>query len=333
MGISGSLGSMGLPVAMKLLGKSGTSGVLTVTDGEKVARILLHGGNVVYATSNVSHPIGANFIAKGLISQEHLEGVLVHQRRKKVKQPIGTILHELGLVGREVAASEVEEQILHVLQAVVRWKGSKIEFRPVAGVPRNIVMPSCGEIDSGGHDLKKGVVHQEPLLFPWLTVRENAVLGQTYAVNGDVRRELVDELLELLGLTAIAGSYADEISGGQAQRVALARALAVAPDLLLLDEPFSALDPVTRSELQEWLRRQVDARGWTAVMVTHDIDEALALADDIVLVATSGQIARRWTNQARLRVDPARPSPRQIQLRAEIQAAYHHIGAEELDHA
>ena len=95
----------------------------------------------------------------------------------------------------------------------------------------------------------------------------------------------------------------------------------------------SALDPVTRSELQEWLRRQVDARGWTAVMVTHDIDEALALADDIVLVATSGQIARRWTNQARLRVDPARPSPRQIQLRAEIQAAYHHIGAEELDHA
>lgn len=193
--------------------------------------------------------------------------------------------------------------------------------------------PSCGEIDSGGHDLKKGVVHQEPLLFPWLTVRENAVLGQTYAVNGDVRRELVDELLELLGLTAIAGSYADEISGGQAQRVALARALAVAPDLLLLDEPFSALDPVTRSELQEWLRRQVDARGWTAVMVTHDIDEALALADDIVLVATSGQIARRWTNQARLRVDPARPSPRQIQLRAEIQAAYHHIGAEELDHA
>jgi hypothetical protein len=147
MGISGSLGAVGLPGAMRLLGKSGTSGVLTVTDGEKVARILLHDGKVVYATSNVSHPLGTSFIAKGLISQEDLETVLVHQRRKKVKQPLGTILHELGLVGREVAASEIEEQILHVLQAVVRWKESKIEFRPVTGVPRGILLPPCGEIE------------------------------------------------------------------------------------------------------------------------------------------------------------------------------------------
>jgi hypothetical protein len=147
MAISGSLGSVGLPGAMRMLGKSGTSGVLTVSDGDKVARVLIHDGKVVYATSNASHPLGASFIAKGLLSQENLERVLLHQRRKKVKQPIGTILNELGLVDREVAASEIEEQILHVLQGVVRWKESAIDFRPVKGVPRGIVLPHCGDIE------------------------------------------------------------------------------------------------------------------------------------------------------------------------------------------
>ncbi|MEV0226803.1 ABC transporter ATP-binding protein [Streptomyces sp. NPDC050704] len=191
--------------------------------------------------------------------------------------------------------------------------------------------PSEGEIDSGGHDLKKGTVHQAPLLFPWLTVRENAGLGQTYAANKDVPPALVDELLELLGLTAVADSYAEEISGGQAQRVALARALAIAPDVLLLDEPFSALDPLTRAELQTWLRRQVTERGWTTVMVTHDIDEALVLADEIVLLGTGGRIADRWTHQPDSQDDPSRSSARRAELRDEIQAAYH-TAAKEPDH-
>ncbi|WP_329048603.1 ABC transporter ATP-binding protein [Streptomyces violaceus] len=183
--------------------------------------------------------------------------------------------------------------------------------------------PSEGEIDSGGHDLKKGTVHQAPLLFPWLTVRENAGLGQTYAANRDVPDRLVDELLDLLGLTAMADSYAEQISGGQAQRVALARALAIAPDVLLLDEPFSALDPLTRTELQTWLRRQVTERGWTTVMVTHDIDEALVLADQIVLLDTGGRIANRWTNHPEQHDGPPGRSTRRAALRAEIQAAYH----------
>jgi ABC-type nitrate/sulfonate/bicarbonate transport system ATPase subunit len=199
--------------------------------------------------------------------------------------------------------------------------------------------PSGGEIDSGGHDLKKGTVHQAPLLFPWLTVRENAGLGQTYTSNKDVSRELVDELLDLLGLTVVADRYAEEISGGQAQRAALARALAIAPDVLLLDEPFSALDPLTRTELQTWLRRRVTERGWTTVMVTHDIDEALVLADEIVLLGTGGRIADRWTNQPESQDGPPGRSARRAELRAEIQAAYRtaakasdHTAAKEPDH-
>jgi len=179
--------------------------------------------------------------------------------------------------------------------------------------------PSGGEIDSGGHDLKKGAVHQAPLLFPWLTVRENASLGQTYAANADVARDLVDELLGLLGLTELADSYPEEVSGGQAQRVALARALAIAPDVLLLDEPFSALDPLTRSELQVWLRRQVTERGWTTVVVTHDIDEALVLADQIVLLGPGGRITNRWEHRP---TGHERPASR-TKLREEIQASYH----------
>ncbi len=147
MAVQGSLGAVGLPGAMRMLAKAGTSGILTVTSGENLARILLHDGKVVYATSTTCYPIGSNFLAKGLLSQEQLESVLVHQRRKKVKQPIGTILHQLGLVAQEVAASEIEEQILHVLQVVVKWTETQIHFRPVERVPQGIILPPCGDIE------------------------------------------------------------------------------------------------------------------------------------------------------------------------------------------
>ena len=187
------------------------------------------------------------------------------------------------------------------------------------------LQPESGVVDTGGHTLKQGIVHQAPLLLPWLTAIENASLGQRYKSNHDVRPELVPEMLDLLGLTAISHHYPDGISGGQAQRVALARALSVAPDLLLLDEPFSALDPVTRAELQSWLRLQVSKRGWTAVLVTHDIDEALAVADEIVLLVSGGRIAARWDNVPTGHFDPDRLTAQQNELRAQIRAAYTNV--------
>lgn len=188
------------------------------------------------------------------------------------------------------------------------------------------LQPSAGVVDTGGHALKQGVVYQSPLLLPWLTAAENASLGQRYKANSEARRNLAGEMLELLGVAHIADHYPDELSGGQAQRVALARALAIGPDLLLLDEPFSALDPSTRSELQSWLRQQVSERGWTSVFVTHDIDEALAVADDIVLLVAGGRIAARWDNEPTGQSDPDHLSPRQREMRTEIRAAYNSPG-------
>lgn len=164
-----------------------------------------------------------------------------------------------------------------------------------------------------------GMVFQQPRLMPWLTVRENLALGQRFGANlGRGSEQLVDELVELLGLADHAAAYPDQLSGGQAQRVSLGRALAVRPDLVLLDEPFSALDPVTRGELQGWLRHQVVARGLTSVIVTHDIDEALVLADDIVVLRPGGTVARRW------RITPAADAAaaQRHPLRAEVRSAY-----------
>ncbi len=105
-------------------------------------------------------------------------------------------------------------------------------------------------------------------------------------------------MLDRLGLADVKDSYPDSISGGQAQRASLARALAISPTLLLLDEPFSALDPATRADLQHWLLAATTDDRLTTVLVTHSLDEALVLADDIVLIDRFGRIHRTWRNDA-----------------------------------
>ncbi len=128
-----------------------------------------------------------------------------------------------------------------------------------------------------------GYVFQEPRLMPWLDVRGNAGFGLSHLPRRD-RDAAVDEALAVVGLTEAAGLLPKELSGGMAQRAALARALAARPALLLLDEPFSALDPLTRAQMQAHLiavRRHYDP---TMVLITHDIDEALALADRVLVL-------------------------------------------------
>lgn len=178
--------------------------------------------------------------------------------------------------------------------------------------------PTEGRLDTGNARLTRGVVHQAPLLFPWLTVVENVRIGQTYSAHRDTRDELVDEMIQLLGLDGVRGHYPDQLSGGQAQRTSLARALAVDPDLVLLDEPFSALDPHARGQLQTWVRDQVHSHGWTGVIVTHDVDEALILADEIVVLGSAGRVTASFEHTP-CEPDTVRASP----LRTHILAAYH----------
>ncbi|MBS3940534.1 MAG: ATP-binding cassette domain-containing protein [Actinobacteria bacterium] len=146
---------------------------------------------------------------------------------------------------------------------------------------------SAGELTLPRHSDGRpaaGIVLQDAHLLPWLTVADNVALGLRYRANRAVAAGRVDELLEVLGLAELADALPAELSGGQAQRVAIARTMLVAPPLLLLDEPFAALDPLTRRDLQDWLLRVRDLLDLTIVLVTHDVDEAIHLGDRVTLL-------------------------------------------------
>jgi len=135
-----------------------------------------------------------------------------------------------------------------------------------------------------------GIVPQESALFPHLSVAQNIAFGLK-GRSRHARRARVDELLELIDMTGYGNRRPHQLSGGQQQRVALARALAPEPQLVLLDEPFSALDAQLRDELREEVRRLLARVGATAVLVTHDQDEALTLADHLVVLRSGHVVA------------------------------------------
>ncbi len=154
-----------------------------------------------------------------------------------------------------------------------------------------LIHPQAGEVRIGGRAVrgpsaKWNVMFQSPSLLPWMTAAGNIALGLRYA--GTPKAEIgnrVEELLALVHLSEHAGDNVQDLSGGQQQRVALARSLATRPDVLLLDEPFSALDPFTRATLQQEVRAIATSLGLTLVIVTHDVDEALLMAGRAVVMA------------------------------------------------
>ncbi len=136
---------------------------------------------------------------------------------------------------------------------------------------------------------KVGFVFQHYALFKHMTVFENIAFGlrikpKKQRLSSDKIKEKVDKLLSLVQLEALGQRYPSQLSGGQRQRVALARALAIEPKVLLLDEPFGALDAKVRKELRQWLRKLHDDLHITSVFVTHDVDEALEVADRVVIM-------------------------------------------------
>jgi sulfonate transport system ATP-binding protein len=147
-----------------------------------------------------------------------------------------------------------------------------------------------GDLQLGGRriagpGLERGIVFQEHRLFPWLTVRQNVALGLLNAPlsEGDKQRS-VQEHIELVGLGGFENAHPHQLSGGMSQRVAIARALVNRPQVLLLDEPFSALDALTRSHLQGELQRIWRAEGLTTLLVTHDVEEAVFLGQKVVVM-------------------------------------------------
>jgi sulfate/thiosulfate transport system ATP-binding protein len=177
--------------------------------------------------------------------------------------------------------------------------GKSTLLRVIAGLER----PDGGSVLIGGVDITAapartrgiGFVFQHYAPFKHMTVAQNVAFGLKVRKRG--RREIgqrVDELLSLVRLDGLAGRYPSQLSGGQLQRMALARALAPAPRLLLLDEPFGALDVQVRGELRDWLRRLHEEIHMTTIFVTHDQEEAMDLAGEIV-VMKAGRIEQVGT--------------------------------------
>ena len=159
--------------------------------------------------------------------------------------------------------------------------------------------PTRGQVFLGGKPIdgpsrERGFVFQADALFQWLSVEENVSYGlRVQGYPRDKQREIVDRNLELVGLTKFRGLAPRQLSGGMRQRVAIARALATDPRILLLDEPFGALDVLTRKKMQDELARIWDQTHKTVVLVTHAIDEALLMSDRIfVMTRSPGRIRR-----------------------------------------
>jgi sulfonate transport system ATP-binding protein len=166
---------------------------------------------------------------------------------------------------------------------------------------------------TSGPNQEIGLIFQEPRLFPWLTVAQNIAFGAPASTHDAGR---IAALLDEVGLAGYGAALPKQLSGGQAQRVALARGLYTQPRVLLLDEPFSAVDAFTRMRLQDLLVWVASERRLTVLLVTHDIDEALYLSDRIVLMDSHPGPAR-----AEFAVEQARPRMRSELAGAALKAA------------
>ncbi|MEU4688786.1 ABC transporter ATP-binding protein [Actinoplanes sp. NPDC023714] len=174
---------------------------------------------------------------------------------------------------------------------------------------------------------ERGVIFQQYALFPWLTVRENVEFGlRNKGVPKAERRRIADHFIELVGLGKFAGALPKTLSGGMRQRVAIARAYAVNPSILLMDEPFGAVDAMTRVRLQEQLLATWDREKRTILFITHDVDEAVFLANRVVVMAAHpGRIAEIVdVGLPYPRTDEIRLSPAFTALRNRVWSAVHH---------
>ena len=159
--------------------------------------------------------------------------------------------------------------------------------------------PTSGSVERHGN---LRMVYQQDGLFPWQTVGENIALGLRFLADRKERRRQVRELLELIRLEGFEDHYPHQLSGGMRQRVELARALAGESDVLLMDEPFSSLDYLTRLRMRGELARILEERPRTTVLVTHDIEEAAQLADRVIVLTERPARIRR-----EIRIEAARP--------------------------
>ena len=195
-----------------------------------------------------------------------------------------------------------------------------------------LLQPTTGKVLVDGFEVtspgpERGVIFQQYALFPWLTVRQNVEFGlELQRIDKSERRRIVDEQLELTGLAAFADALPKNLSGGMKQRCAIARAYAANPSILLMDEPFGALDALTRVHMQSQLLQTWEQEKRTVMFITHDVDEAVFLANRvIVMAARPGRIHRIIdVDLPYPRTDDLRLSPEFATIRNQVWESVHH---------
>jgi sulfonate transport system ATP-binding protein len=234
--------------------------------------------------------------------------------------------HPIGDTVAEVRGHHRSFGSTHVLRGAdltVR-RGEFVALLGRSGSGKSTLLRSLAGLDPAPREEvavtgRTSVAFQEPRLLPWRTVERNVELALLNTVRDGSRPEKVRGLLGEVSLTEKAAAWPGSLSGGQAQRVSLARALVSEPDLLLLDEPFSALDALTRIEMHRLVTQLWERHQPAILLVTHDVDEAIALADR-VLVLDAGRIAREWRVPVR-RTSRSPEHPQIAQLREEVLGA------------
>lgn len=222
-----------------------------------------------------------NTIGKGFLEVENLV--------KSYRTPEGGELVVLDEINLTIHEDEYISVIGH------SGCGKSTLLKMVAGLEK----PTSGSIRLDGKEIRKPgadrmMVFQHYSLLPWLTVQENVRLAVDEVLKTASpleKKQIVSEHLAMVNLTAAANKYPDEISGGMKQRVGIARALAIRPKVLLMDEPFGALDALTRGKLQRQVLDIWEHNPQTVMMITHDVDEALYMSDRIVML-TNGPNAK-----------------------------------------
>ena len=229
------------------------------------------------ASAEVSEPLSAQ-VASTIITARHIK------KRFRAKKELVTALDDCSI---EVLENEV------VCIVGTSGCGKSTLLRMLAGLD----FPTEGDIVIKDRRVEgpapdRGMVFQTYTLFPWLSVKDNIAYGlREQGADQDTIEKTVRKYLALMRLDAFADAYPKELSGGMKQRVAIARALATKPELLLMDEPFGALDPITKSEMQQLIREIWQKERPTIAFVTHDIEEAVFLSTKIyVMSAHPGRV-------------------------------------------
>jgi ABC-type nitrate/sulfonate/bicarbonate transport system ATPase subunit len=235
---------------------------------------------------------------------------------------LGKVFH--GRRGAEVVALDGISLQINDREMVSIVGASGCEKSTLLKIIAGLEAPTTGELLLDGHPIEgpgrdRGMVFQEYTLFPWLTVVKNVEFGLT-GVSKRERREIARQFLEVVGLSKFEAHFPGELSGGMQQRVAIARALAYKPTVLLMDEPFGALDAQTRGLMQDLLLKIWAEESLTVLFVTHDVDEAVYLSDRLyVLSARPGRVKEI--------VEIGLPRPREysLQLTTDFLQLKHHV--------